>query len=147
MRIIRALALAAAALAAGGASAGGAYDGIYNVPNSPLYVAIFQNGSHIIAGQYYTVKAQDMGLSAADGFPPSLNFWDVFGGDIAGNTVTVSGEAILSACNFTNRIVFDATGMTMQLLAASNTAYGNQIGINCGALPGAAQAQRFNRVF
>jgi hypothetical protein len=147
MRIIRAIALVAAAATGGGASAAGAYDGIYNVPNSPLYVSVHQNGSHIVAGQFYSISKQDLNLGSDVDMPANINLWDVFGGDIAGNTVVVAGEAFLGACNLNYRLVFDASGMTMQIVAASNTAYGNQIGFNCPALAAGSAAVRAGRVF
>ena len=145
-RTLRAMAVAAAAMAGSGAFAAGAYDGIYNVPNSPLYISVHQNGNHVIAGQFYTVPTQDLGVSGP-GIPSNINLWDVFGGDIAGNTVVVSGSAILNSCNISYRIEFDATGAYMKLIAASNTAFGNQIGMNCGALASGSQTVRVNRVF
>ena len=148
MKTMGILALAAATMMAGGtASAAGAYDGIYNVQNTPLYVSVHQNGSHIVAGQFYTISTQELNLGSDPDLPPSINLWDVFGGEIAGNTVVVSGQAILGACNISYRMVFDRSGVTMQALAASNTAYGNQLGMNCALLTSGSTAVRLARVF
>jgi hypothetical protein len=147
MKVMRAFALAAAAASGTGAFAAGAYDGIYNVPNSPLYVSVHQNGNHIVAGQFYSVSKQELNLGSDPQIPPTINLWDVFGGDISGNTVTVSGEALLGACNLSYRLTFDASGMAMQLTAASNTAYGNQLGFNCAGLAAGSTSVRATRVF
>lgn len=134
MEIKRFFLAALGVLFASAAAAIGPYDGIYNLPNTPEYLSVHQNGSGMIIGAFSTIPASNITFLLGDGqsFAPSrVDYWDLFSGTINGNFVSVSGEVAYGACLSEWDVRFFASAVTVTQTFISTTQLGFDRGINC----------------
>lgn len=116
------------------AMAGGPYDGIYNLPSTPEYLSVHQNGTNMIVGWFSTIPATGIMFNLGNGqqFPPArVDIWDLFSGVISGNSIRLVGEVAYGACNSTMDAAFTASSVTVTQKFISTTSLGNSYGIDC----------------
>lgn len=133
---IRTLA-AVVAMALGSAHAAGPYDGIYHLGGSQWF-SVHQNGSQLVIGSFWQLPVlpdRPIDFYLGDGqvmrSVPRLDSWDLYGGVINGNVVTVEGENNYGACRAAYTLAFDASGANVTRHAMTQTALGSSRGIDC----------------
>ena len=116
------------------AMAGGPYDGIYNLPNTPEYLSVHQNGTRLIVGWFSTIPATGISFNLGSGqnLPPNrMDIWDLFSGVISGNSARLTGEVAYGSCNSTLDAAFTASSVTITQKFINTTSLGNYFGIDC----------------
>lgn len=135
MRLLRTL-LAAACTLSGQAYAAGPYDGIYNIPNTPMYMSVHQNGTRLIAAVFTTIPASNVFYSLGDGQVMPLyrsDYWDLMSGDLFGNRSTIVGQVAFGACESTWQAVFTTSSLAVTRVSIRNTPQGSAAGVSCAA--------------
>jgi len=132
--------------------AAGPNDGIYQAAaNSTKYVSLHQNGNTLIAAIYDSVSNSSVGFSTARGtiVPSKLDYWDVYSGQVIGNSVQLSGQTGFTGCSETLNITFGGSGtFTAIFQGITPTQAGVTAGLNCSAgNPPIGSTLIFTRVF
>jgi hypothetical protein len=125
-----------AALFSSLAIASGPYDGIYHMPGTKNYLTVLQNANYLFVEHFTTIDASGIVFYLGDGqaFPiRRADLWDLYTGNISGNTSVLVGQMAYGACESTKQAVFSGTGVTVTQLSIRNTADGTAAGISCAA--------------
>jgi hypothetical protein len=136
MKAIAALVLLTAHAAS--ALAAGPYDGVYQYGLSSTYYSVHQNGNTLLVVSLGSVPANGIGFSIGSYVvhPNTVDFWAYSIGPLStGSAARVSGIGVWGACDVTTDVSFDGVGNAYAtFVAASNTPFGTQQGVNCVSL-------------
>lgn len=122
----------------GSASGAGLYDAIYQHQNKPnLYLSVHQNADTLVVTRYETTPSEkfwypfkEVNLVTS---PTKLNIWEVFSGKLAGNTADLSGQSNYDWCTESMTLIFDSTGVAVEVTNISQRVAGQVYDVSCFA--------------
>lgn len=126
------LILCAALAFAGAVQATGPHDGMWINPGTRSFAAVKTDGS-TVSVVVTTLQSNVGNPSSAVGSAPTSHT-DLWEGSITGQAARLTGVISDGACNAAMAMSFSATSATTTIVQATQTAVGQQSGVNCAAL-------------